>query len=295
MKGNLQNIRTRCDALLAEKIDNLAKNNEGDHSSSPLRAVLKVISELRERDDFRTIIKVKESLDLQEYQTENIRRDLSAYRNILRHQFDNDRRRQKVDLKTFLETTDGSRWKNPESMLLLLHGRNALSSSTEHSWLSPVAAELAETLMESDKSIAYEGCKKPSALELTLSYFIYQLLERKPALLRHASGFQEIMSQILIRENNEKRVGALCKALSRIINLHNGPVWIILNRPDLSMESSCAQYLSTMLALVKNATVELKIMVILRTEFWDVERSMKEIDIEGLDFGKFHRICMNQT
>ncbi|TGJ80302.1 hypothetical protein E0Z10_g8461 [Xylaria hypoxylon] len=252
MRENSNRISTRCDVLLAEKIDRLTKDNQILH----------------DQQDAKKVSEIVQKLNLEDYKTKHMRQQLTEDQRSLRHQFGNDRRREMMDAQRFLGTTDGRDWESPSPMLLLLFGRNEIGSSSHDSWLSLVAAELAEGYLQSNNSVAYERCSKSSNLELTLSRLIFQFLERNPALIRRAQDFQEINSQISWNGGPRERVEALRMALLRIVNLHNGRVYIILDRPELcetQPEESCAEYITTMLSLVKEATAELKIMMVLKT------------------------------
>ncbi|KAI0861835.1 hypothetical protein F4860DRAFT_503138 [Xylaria cubensis] len=265
-------ISERCSLLLAEKIDRLTKDNQ-------------------------MIRDMAKTLNLQNYRVEDMRNQLTEYQHILRHEFGSDRRRQKMDARRFLSTGDGQYWENPGRKLLLLFGRNEISSSSTNSWLSLVAAELAERHFQMNNTIAYESCDKSSTLELTLSRLISQLLERNPTLIRRAEDFREIDSRISRNGEQSERVEALRMALLRIINLYDGRVYVILNRPDLceaqlESEESCGEYVNTMLSLVKEAKTDLKIMVVVRSELWNLEKNRKGID--GADLEIFHEVRLDQ-
>ncbi|KAI0152843.1 hypothetical protein GGR57DRAFT_503354 [Xylariaceae sp. FL1272] len=217
---------------------------------------------------------------------------------ILKHQFGHDRRRQKMDARGFLDTADGQHWKGPGPMLMLLYGRNEKSSSNaSNSWLSLVAAELAQEYIESDMSVAYERCTKSSTLKVTLSQLIFQFLQKAPSLIREPIDYQWIDEQISRKGDQDETTEALRKALSRIINLHAGRVYIILNRPDLcehEPDESCLEYIKAMLSVVKEATVELKILMVLKSEWWDFNRNRKGIDTRGLDPKLFRLVELDQ-
>jgi hypothetical protein len=239
---------------------------------------------------------MRETLELHNYRTEDMRKDLKEYREILRYHFDNDPCRKRMDLEEFLKTENGKDWESPGSKVMVLFGRNEGSSSTHHSWLSPVAAELAEGLLNSDNPVAYEGCCSSNTLDITISRIIFQLLERNPALIRRAHDYREIESQISRKGNGDEKISTLRTALSRIINLHNSRVCIILNRPELSA-GSLPRYITTMLSLMKDSTIELKILLVMRTEFWDFEKNEREIKTgHGLDIDArmFRPVCMDQ-
>ena len=239
-------------------------------------------------------MELKRTLNLMDYRREDILRGMKEYSDILRHQFSVDRRRKSINQESFLDTDHGRKLWGPGSLMMLLYGRNAESTSTHHSWLSTIAVDLAQTHIQLGNPVAYEGCGSTTTLEQILSRFIFQLLERAPALLRRAEDFQEVASQLSQTDDDEKKLEALRVALLRIINLHGRPVWIILNRPDVAYDS-CGQCLTKMLSLVEGATVELKILVVQRTEFWNIEKNRKEVDAGRLDSRQFALVRMDQS
>jgi hypothetical protein len=244
---------------------------------------------LHKREDARIVKEMRETLELHDYQTDVVRKNLKEYREILRHEFDNRHRRERMDSKEFLKTTHGKDWEGPGSMVMFLSGRNELSSSTHHSWLSLVAAELAEDLLDSGKPVAYEGCSSSNTLDITISRIFFQLLERNPALIRRADDYRDIESQISQKGNGDKKLSAL----SRIIKLHSSRVCIILDRPELC-NGSLSRFIETMLSLVKDSPTELKILVVVRSEFWDIKKNDCEIGTHGFDTNMFRPVCLDQ-
>lgn len=132
-------------------------------------------TEFYNRENVRLVVEIRKKLQLDGYhRKEDIRKDLKEYRNLLQNQFTNDRRRNKMDLRKFLDTEDGKNWEAPGSMLLLLFGRNEIGISTMgHSWLSPVAVELAETVFDFEHAVAYVGCIPSSTLQEGISHLIF--------------------------------------------------------------------------------------------------------------------------
>ena len=223
-----------------------------------------------EREDTRVIIDMRKTLNLGDYRPEEIRKGLQEYRQILAALFDSDRHRRKMGLANFRPTAVGQDWEREGSMLLVLFGSNEVGVSTvSHSWLSPVAVDLVESLLDSNRTVAYELCTKSSTVVEVLSRLIYQLLEKNPAAIRKGNNLQYVESQ-LSHEKDDK-VTALRMALSKIINLQKDSVFIILDRPDLCDEESPAGYIETRLPLVEDAKPDLKIMLVGRSEFWGFE------------------------
>ncbi|KAI0418846.1 hypothetical protein F5X98DRAFT_362816 [Xylaria grammica] len=279
MIENSTRISTRCSVLLAEKIDYLTAENKM----------------LQDRQDETVIRGIAKALNIQNYRTKQMRRELGEDQHILNHEFGSDRRRQKMNARRFLVTTHGQYWERPGTVLLLLCGRNEISSSTTHSWLSPIATELAERHFQANDSAAYDRGNQSSTLELTLSRLILQLLERNPTIIRRADDYREIESQISQDGDHSERIEGLRMALLRIINRCNGRVYIILNRPELceaQPEESCTEYITTMISLVKEATAELKVMIVIKSELWDFETNRRGID--GVDLEVFRKVRLDQ-
>ncbi|PSN62332.1 hypothetical protein BS50DRAFT_625007 [Corynespora cassiicola Philippines] len=258
----------KSEILLAERIERLEEEHEN----------------YCKREDVRIVKELKSMLQLQNYRSENQQNDLKDYAHIVKHRFNSDRRREKMNLHRFSQTDSLQVWEEQGSTLLLLFGRNEVSSeSTHHSWLSTVAVEMVETLQLSKKVIAYEMCGESSTLEEGLSRLIVQLLEREPNLIRKAHDFADIESQISLaqsRKSNERatRLSGLRSALLQIVDLHNGRVHIVLNRPDLCNgdDENCLDYIKEFDSLVKEATIELKVLVIVKSEVWDFKSYQRE-------------------
>lgn len=247
-------------------------------------------AEIKDREDHIQIANMQKSLGLVNYRHEEMQERLKEHRQTLAHLFDSDRRRQKMNLADFLSSSVGQDWKSDGSMLVVLFGRNeaSVSSTISHSWLSPIAVQLVESLLESHRIVAYDLCDESSTLIGVLSRLIFQLLEKNPAVLRRGKDFHNIQSQL--SHTGDDRIKALYTALSRIINLQKGNVFIVLNRPDLcelGKEESPDEYIEIMLSLVRDATIDLKIMLVQRSEIWDIEK--KSIHCTGKETQKVDR------
>ncbi|KAI0515065.1 hypothetical protein F5B22DRAFT_646943 [Xylaria bambusicola] len=282
MRETSNRISERCSVLLAEKIDDLTIKNKM----------------LQDRENVRIIGEIVTILNLQNYRTEHMREELKEEQSILKHQFIGDRRRQKIDARHFLGTPSGQFWQSPGRGLLLLYGRNEMGSSSNHSWLSPIATEIAEGHFEANNLAAYDRGGKDSTLERTLSRLIFQLLERNPGIVERAEDYREIESQISrssVLSERYERLEGLRNALLRTINCCGGRVDIILNRPELceaQLEESCTEYINTMLSLIRDTKAELKILVVLRSEFWDFEKNEKQF--RDVDLKMFRAVRMDQ-
>ncbi|KAE9374032.1 hypothetical protein N431DRAFT_464323 [Stipitochalara longipes BDJ] len=257
MRKNFSRIRLKCETLLAQRVDELVAK----------------IEDMQSREDTKIVIEMRNTLKLGDYRVEDMREGLENYRGILKALFDSDRHRQKMGLSDFL-TAVGQDWESKGSLLLVLFGCNEIGISTvSQSWLSPIAVDLIKDLLETSRTVAYEICTKSSTLVGVLSRLIFQLLEKSPNVVRRGNDLRDIESQ-LSREGDDK-VKALLTASSRIISLQNERVFIVLDRPDLCEQGSqAAEFIQAMLSLVKDAISDLKIVLVQRSELWDVEKNL---------------------
>lgn len=253
---------------------------------------------LHDRENERVIREMVKTLKLQNYRTDHVCKELKEELSILIYQSRGNRRLQKMDAQAFLNTAEGQYWRRPGRVLMLLFGRNEISSSCYHSWLSLIATELAEEHFKAGDLIAYESLNRTSTLERSLSRLIIQLLERNPALVQRAEDYREIQSQIeRVGEHcdRDEAVKGLRKALLRIIDSCESRVYIILNRPELcesQPEESCTEYLTSMLSLVRDTQAELKVMVTVRSELWDFEKNENEFRCFNQEM--FRKLRMDQ-
>lgn len=236
----------------------------------------------------------KKDLGLKHYLLSNVRDQLRRHREVLAAVFERDRHREKMNFQTFV-TDHRESWETRDSFLLLLTGDNETGMPGDYSWLSPVAAELAEELLISDRIVAYEICDSYSSLERLLSRLIYQLLEKRPPITASAVNFGEILT-LLAPDGGmfDERVIALRDALRLIINMYTSPVYIILDRPELDPNGSQGEYLETLLYLVNNVCTQLKILVVQRSEFWNVNRNKSSINMHGVEENTFRIIHLDQ-
>lgn len=227
---------------------------------------------MQSREDMKIVVAMRNTLELGEYRPEDMRESLEGYRDILKALFDFDRRRQKLSLPEFLSTI-GQDWESKNPLLLVLFGSNEAGLNTvSHSWLSPVAIDLIKDLIEKNHTVAYDVCTRSSTLVGILSRLIFQLLEKNPSVVRKGNDLHNIETQL--SRKGADRVKSLLKALSRVISLHNEQVFIVVDRPDLCEEESPAEYIRAMFSLVEDAASSLKIVLVQRSEMWDVEKEL---------------------
>ena len=236
-------------------------------------------AELHKRHDTDLVKRVHSILNLRNYRPSEMRMQLRNYRMILESIFDRDRRRASLGVIEFLETPQGRNWSGANSMVLVLYGSNETGISVADSWLSPLAIDLTQNLLNDNRRVAFDLCDDSSTLEGVLSRLIFQLLDQNPVAVSKAANWNEIESSVSL-QGDDKRKG-LCAALLKIVNLQSDPVFIILNRPDLCKEDSPYEYLEIMLELAEKTTAELKVMIVQRAEFWDVESDLRRTGTRG--------------
>ncbi|KAH7117901.1 hypothetical protein B0J11DRAFT_592407 [Dendryphion nanum] len=256
MRSNFSSIRMKCETLLAQRVDLLAKDLEG----------------MRQRTDIESVHTIRSLLKVGCYQQKRINNKLKEYRMILATVFDKDRRREKLGLSDFYNTPTGKCWEGNGSIVLVLFGCNASGNLSPDSWLSPVAADIVLNLLESGRCVAYifDDDDKPSTFENILARVIVQILEKNPSTVRAANDWGEIRNSIE-SEVEYKREG-LRDALMKIINLQKESVYIILHRPEMSQDSP-RDLIETMIFLAKSSQVELKVLIVQRSEFWDLDKN----------------------
>ena len=230
--------------------------------------------------DSSMIIDLRRSLELGDYRPDEALKSLREYREILASIFDNDRRRTKLRVADMLDHGVGRYWQESGSCLFMLSGRNEGGVSSIKSWLSPVAVDLTLDLLQETRKVAFEICNESSTLESVLSRLIFQLLERNPGVVRKADEWYSIQS--LITRHGTERDEALAEALLKVIKLQKEPVFIILDRPELSDENSVTDFASTMLPIVEQAEESLKVLIVHRAELWDWEENKRAIVRQGM-------------
>jgi hypothetical protein len=79
-------------------------------------------------------------------------------------------------------------------------------------------------------------------------------------------------------------------ALSLLIGRQTEPVFVILNRPELSTKDDASEYIRTMLAVAKETQGVLKVLIVIRNGAWDIEQ-----DSRGIAKSKLLRtLCLDQ-
>ncbi|KNG46999.1 paxneb protein superfamily [Stemphylium lycopersici] len=262
-------------ALLAQQVDHLTQE----------------IDSLQKRMDNDTIMETKRALQLDDYYTEEATESLKRYRNVLASIFDNDRHREKLCVEDFLAHEVGHGWQENRSHLVVLSGRNETGVSSPMSWLSPMVVDLALSLLSEGQRVLFAKCDESSTLETVLSRLVFQLLEQNPAAVRKVEEWYKI--QKLISRRDEDRTDAISEALQRVVGLQQNPVFVILDRPELS-DDSTSSFAATMLRLVEQTDGVLKVLMVHRAELWDWEANKRAVLGRGTDAESCRALRLDQ-
>ncbi|CAN9212797.1 unnamed protein product [Alternaria alternata] len=116
-------------------------------------------------------------------------------------------------------------------------------------------------------------------LETTLACLTFQLLEQNPKVVRKVEEWYKIKK--LISRRGSGRVEALSEALLGIIGLQEQPVFVVIDRPELSEADPASEFAETILRMVEQTDGVLKALIIHRAEFWDWEQNKSLILRKG--------------
>ncbi|CAN9261352.1 unnamed protein product [Alternaria alternata] len=105
------------------------------------------------------------------------------------------------------------------------------------------------------------------------------LLEQNPKVVRKVEEWYKIKK--LISRRGSGRVEALSEALLGIIGLQEQPVFVVIDRPELSEADPASEFAETILRMVEQTDGVLKALIIHRAEFWDWEQNKSLILRKG--------------
>ncbi|CAN9228072.1 unnamed protein product [Alternaria alternata] len=106
-----------------------------------------------------------------------------------------------------------------------------------------------------------------------------ELLEQNPKVVRKVEEWYKIKK--LISRRGSGRVEALSEALLGIIGLQEQPVFVVIDRPELSEADPASEFAETILRMVEQTDGVLKALIIHRAEFWDWEQNKSLILRKG--------------
>ena len=237
--------------------------------------------------------------------------DLSEYRHfllsLLAHAPAELARLSAADLEHLPEY---QRWDAARSSLLFLHGRNDASWPMPQSWLSLAAVDLVDRLRESETKplVVFQRCGPEDAAEDVVKEMISQLLDLEPSVVREADDMRDLEARIaggevgevvpLYRreEAGEERnlLDEYAAALTRIVERCPRAVHLVVNRPELCGGEKMWGFVKAMLRLVDET--EVKVMLVVRTELWNIESRLCDLDqgVLNPDFAKLVVLRQNQ-
>ncbi|KAL9118252.1 MAG: hypothetical protein Q9187_005208 [Circinaria calcarea] len=173
-----------------------------------------------------------------------------------------------------------------QSCLLLLSGRTASegrnSRGDTHSWLSPATTYVTEELRKQDQRVAYYCChpdlraEDHSGKEI-ISTIIYQMLDWKPAILRHRNQqFRSVVQSPAWQDPGDESASIeimfrlVREILAEIKDL--GRITVVLDRVDLC-SWELHHIMKALTGLVLDESWHLKIMATMATarDYWDVD------------------------
>jgi hypothetical protein len=179
------------------------------------------------------------------------------------------------------------RWERAESAVLVLHGANAPGMDIPQSWLSLLALNLVERLQlrEADCLVAYPKCGAHVELEELLKDIISEVVDHQKQILRRGSAQQDIewhLGKMATSGSGRKGLGRLTGAIEALLALIERcelPIYVVVDRPELCIEQHRTQtweLISSFVSMVKRAKNQLRILVVIRTDRYNVEGKLTE-------------------
>ncbi|KAF1956038.1 hypothetical protein CC80DRAFT_594180 [Byssothecium circinans] len=277
MRENFNRIRLKCESLLAQRVDTLVEELE----------------EMQKRNDMNLVMLLRNTLPLGDYRVEEAKKELTSYRSFLEAKFDKDRHRESLGLGDFQQHTDAQCWTSGGSVVFVLSGSNDSGIAlVSESWLSPMAVDLTQDLLERKRVVAFELCDERSTLVDILARLIYQLLEQNPQVVRKADDGRDI-EQLLSNRKSDRQENLLA-ALIKTVNLQKEPVFVVLNRPEMNQEEDVGEVIRAMLSLAKETTGEVKVLIVQRSELWDLDENRYSVVPRGVDQKLLRAVRMDQ-
>lgn len=205
--------------------------------------------------------------------------ELKRYHLVLRDSFSGRRTLTEPSTSKVEQSEQFQLWLKVSASLLVLHGRNHESMAGEQeSWLSPVALEFISKWREQGHLVAHHLCKGESTLKGTLSSLLAQLLEQTPAVLKGGKDLDFIKSE-LSRDTAE----GIWQPIGRVVEVRRSPVFLVIDRPERCGKESRGGFISVLLDMVRTIGENLKILVVQRSEFWNIEKCIDEVRTEDGD------------
>lgn len=235
--------------------------------------------------------------------------DLSGYRHfllsLLSHAPAELARLSAPDLECLPEY---QRWTAAPSSLLFLHGRNDAGWPMPQSWLSLAAVDIVDRLRESEGKplVVFQRCGPDDAVEEVVKEMISQLLDLEPSVVKEADDMRDLEARIAGGEQEEvplyrreeageerNRLDEYTAALTRIVERCPRDVHLVVNRPELCGGERMWGLVKALLRLVEETQV--KVMLVVRTELWNIESRLSDLDQGVMDPDSSKLVVLRQN
>ncbi|RSL48176.1 hypothetical protein CEP51_015670 [Fusarium floridanum] len=298
MAQNFKEIRTRCDALLAKRICDLSSQNK--ELINQIRSLQIEVKGLHHRNDQEAATALRGKMGRQQSDPKTLReKKLHDHCKLLRDIFapyQDDL--ELMTLDKLRRTPEYQKWQDTRTSMLVLHGVNhADCAGVSQSWLSLSALQLVQDLCgpESGRVVAHCNCEPLMAVSEVLKSIIEQLLEQQPHVVRRQSGIDDISHGLGLMTGKGNLTGAAtdgfngcCHAAAEIVRRCQDPLYVVVNQPELcrELEIETWDFIKALIHLVEDAPGQLKVLVVLRTELWDIQQRVSYLDKDILDSNK---------
>ena len=185
------------------------------------------------------------------------------------------------------------RWVSARSSLLFLHGRNDESWPVPQSWLSLAAVDLVEHLRASDNKplVVFQRCSPEDTSQDVIKGLISQLLDLEPSVVKEADDMRDLELRVSAdddpssshrRDTDGNLLDDYSRALTSIVDKCPRQVNLVINRPELCMGGNLMWgFVKALLRSVQDTKV--KVILVVRTELWDIESRLCDLDEAALD------------
>lgn len=201
------------------------------------------------------------------------------------------------------------KWDIEHSSLLVLHGYNHEEIRLmSQSWLTLAVLEFIHQVKSTSRSVvAHCSVDRDTHPETILREITCQLLDQRPQVLRNADDKNEIES-CLRQSASPSRQGAplqmsasalqgRMRAIRRIVEIYNDQIenapYIVIDRPELAVGENPWDILKDLIDIV--IAVRVKVLVVIRTEFWDIEERISDVGKGVLTSNKFMTMRRDQS
>ena len=249
---------------------------------------------MQNTNDRTHLLELRKRLDIEQFDTEAHDICLRAYKQVLESISVGDRHQTKIDRSDLECIPEYQRWRSSGSSLLLIHGCNHSSVlDRDDSWLTPVALNLIQELQSRHEVVSYRINHGQYRHIPIMKLLICQILEWHPIILRDGTILRHIISHLATPRRGAIADTSLSELLIRIVDKCPEPVHIIIDRPEVPRKSM-GGFISALLEVVKDATNTVRVLVVVRADFWDVEKNQYDVDMDGVTDRMFMKVRKDQ-